>query len=1026
MTLTSNQASDPVESPVGSGRHYLTLLFSDLSGSTRLAHEMEAEHYAAVLATVRGAYQDTIRQHGGLIVRVQGDGLLAMFGYPRAREDDGRRAVDAALDLHDKVKLLRPVGPELTDISLSLHTGIHSGLVLVEAGDIERGRFELLGPVPNIAAHLSNVAGPHEILVSEETLGPASHFFTTEQPRRVLVKKGGISLHVFSVQARADVATRFEARARRGLAPFVGRRLELDVLESHLGDVIAGRSRSVALCAVPGLGKTRLAEEFLLRAAQRHCQIYRGYCESYLSAEPLQPFLQMLRTIFRLAHGTSAQDAAASVDAILGQIDPALLVHRAEYLRALSLGETKHPAAEQMSGALRDLFSVLAARQPLVMFIDDWQWADDASNQALAAIRDLGDRALLVVLATRAIKRDDIPATVSVLVLEPLTPVEAAETIGQLLPGVDPFVATEISRYSGGNPLFIEELCHDAAHDDTPLRPKSMHGAAAWLNQLVESRVQRLPAAQAEIVRAAAVIGNVVPVWLLERITGCKEDDPLVRGLAEQDFVFPGESPGTLRFKHGITRDVIYNLVGFKTRQAMHLRTAEALLQQGAVAAPEEAYEALAYHFAAGGGALQAAHYAELAADKAVAASALDRAKTQYRAALSALDRLAPTLELSRRWISVAQRMGLVCVFDASRSDLAIFERAVALATKIGDAGAIARSTYWLGFISYSLGEAKTAIGHCELALELAQRVGDEPLAVQILATLGQAHTATSNYDRALELLDNAIAVKRRHRSGRRTTVGLAYALVCRGCVFGDRGQFALAYECFEEAMAGLMGVTHEIGTTIYGWRGAVLLWQGQWEGARLAAAESARSAELTRSLFQLSVARALGGYADWMIDGQARALQTVADATGWLRPREGGLFQSLNHGWLADGFVSLGRGPNARHHAALALLRGRKRDIIGVAMAYRALARMAAQAGNLAASDRYIALALMVSRVRGSQHEIAVTRLCEAGIAWAHQDGPRVAVLLDQAMPAFEAMGMSWHLGEAARLRSLASSQAG
>jgi class 3 adenylate cyclase/tetratricopeptide (TPR) repeat protein len=1028
MTDAASEESDGVDP----GRRYLTLLFADLSGSTAMAAAVEAEHYAALLAKLRRAYQDTIRKHGGMVVRMQGDGVLAMFGYPKTREDDGRRAVEAALDLHQVVRALPPPVPAAATSGLALHTGIHSGLVLVAAGDIERGRFELLGSAPNIAARLSDAAQPHEILVSEETLGPAVHFFAAQASRQLLLKGRPEPLTVVCIQARAEVATRFEARARRGFAPFVGRRAELEALDSALQDAMTGGARFVAILAAAGMGKTRLTEEFARRAAQRDCRIHRGYCESYLSAEPLQPFLQMLRALFRLPHRVSAVDAAQSVDAILATIDPALASHRGEYLRALSLDAGDGPATTRSTpqatiAALRDLFASLASRQPLVIFIDDWQWADDASNQVLTALRGLGRCPMLVLLATRGFGRRGASALVEQTIeLAPLTEGEAAQTIGQMLPQADPFVAAEISKYSGGNPLFIEELCHSAAHDDSPRRLGHVHGSAAWLNHLVESRVERLPAPQAEIVRAAAVIGNVIPSWLLERITGCSENDPVLHALAERDFLFPGEQPGTLRFKHGITRDVIFDSVGLHARTAMHLRIADALVQEHDTGVREESYEALAYHYAGGGNTPQAAHYAELAGNKALAASALDRAKQQYRAALAALDQLAPSAERSQRWVAIALRLALACVFDASRGDLAIFERAVVLATETGDAAAIARARYWLGFISYSLGEAQAAIAHCEVALAAAQRGNDGPLAVQIGATLGQAYTAACHYDRALELLDDAIAVKRRHRSGKHTTVGLAFSLVCRAYVLGDRGLFAQAHECFDEALSCVVGVTHEIVTSIHGWRSAVLLWQGQWGQARSAADESARIAELTGSLFQLSMARAMGGYAAWMLDRDPASLAEIAEATTWLGPRRTGLYRSLNHGWLAEGHASLGQRAEARHHAALALLRARKRDLIGVAMTYRALARLSSDAGDDKAADRCIALALRTARMRESAHELAVTRWCEAAIAQSRGQWSRSAALLDQAMPAFESMGMVWHFSAATQLRQAASSRAG
>lgn len=955
------------------------MLFADLSRSTELAGAMEAEHYAALLAALRGAYQDTMSQHGGMVVRVQGDGLLAMFGHPLTREDDGRRAVEAALDLHQRVRELRVPLPH--GEALSLHTGIHAGLVLIGAGDIERGRFELLGPVPNIASRLSDAAAPHEILVSEETLGPASRFFSTGAPRQLRVKGREAPILVYTVDARAGLAARLKGGTARGPAPFVGRRAELEQLQQQLAQAMAGRTRSAMVAGAPGMGKTRLVEQLLGQAAQQGCRVLRGYCESDLGAEPLQPFHHMLQ-------------------ALPGETPP------------------------RTTTGFVELFARMAETQPLLLFIDDSQWADDASKQVLAALGKLQAARLLLLQSSRAgaseiaLARSAVPLSCSIN-LGPLSKAEAAEAIAARLPHADPFVADEIARHAGGNPLFIEELCHSAARGDSARRGAHgrLHDGAGWLNHLVESRVQHLPPEQAEVVRVAAVIGNVIPAWLLKRITGQGESSPQLQGLAEQDFLFPGERAGTLRFKHGITRDVIYDSVGLHARQRLHLRIAGALQRHSAEAAQDEALEALAYHFDAGGDSTQAAHYAELAGDKALAASALDRARAQYRAALAALDRMPLLAADARRWIAIMQRLGMVCVFDPSRSELALSERAVRLAEQYGDVGTIARTRYWHSYISYSIGDARSAIRHGELALAEAAQAGDEPLAIQIVATLGESHTAAAQYERALPLLDQAIAIKRQHRSGRRTNVGLAFSLVCRAYALGDRGEFDQAMTSFDDALDCIVGVTHQIGATTQGWRSAVLLWRGHWAEARAAAEESGRIAEATRSLSQLSIARAMAGYASWMLERTPESLQAIVEATAWLAPRESGLFRSLNHGWLAEGLGEVGRRREARHHAAAALQRGRALDLIGVAMSYRALARDAAAQQHFQAAQRYVALAYKTAGRRESAHEHAVTQLCEAEIALQQDQPQRASQLLDSAGAAFEAMGMGWHLGQVQRL---------
>ena len=216
MTFPATAAG--ADSATEGSRHYVTLLFSDLSRSTELAGAMEAEQYAALLSTLRIAYQEAVPRWGGTIVRVQGDGLLAMFGHPVAQEDAGRRAVEAAIALHQAVRRLAPRLPE--GFSLQLHTGIHAGLVLIGAGDIERGRFELMGTVPNIAARLSEAAGPHEIVVSDETLGPARRFFGASAPSMLSVKGRETPILVYRIEALAQAAAgaagpRPSARAHR-------------------------------------------------------------------------------------------------------------------------------------------------------------------------------------------------------------------------------------------------------------------------------------------------------------------------------------------------------------------------------------------------------------------------------------------------------------------------------------------------------------------------------------------------------------------------------------------------------------------------------------------------------------------------------------------------------------------------------------------------------------------------------------------------------------------------------------------
>ena len=1010
-SVEQERASKDDARPPG-GRYRLSVLFSDLCDSTALSGLLEAEEYDDVLAHLRQGYDAVIARHGGTVVRIQGDGLLAILGYPLPREGDGRRAVEAALQLHEvaaRIPLPRRAGlPE----GLRLHSGIHAGLVLVKGGDTLVGLLELVGHAPNIAARLSAEAGRDEVLVSDETLGPARSLFDTGPVRRLRVQGHDLPIDCWPVLGRQGGAPA-SVRPAATRQAFVGRRHELQLLEARLGEMLGGSTRQIALVGPPGVGKTRLASEFLQLAAHKGCRVLAGWCDGELDAVPLQPVLQMVRSGLGL---TPDAPVAAALKIIAAALELQGLGEVVPTLMPLLGGQPAAPgAAGSASGpvdpapALARLFATWAERQPLVLFVDDWHWSDAATRQALAAILAASRGAgLMLLVSTRTADASDATMRhLETIPLAPLSPEEGSASIRALLPQVDPFVAEAIYRYSGGNPLFIEEMCHQHAQSAGSPRGPLQPTGAAWLQTMIASRVANLAPPLAELLRTLAVVGNVVPAALLTAATGLGPDDAALAALAERDFVFP-DADGALRFKHGLTRDVIYESVGLRERRALHLRVAEALLRP-ASAGGEAPHEALAYHFGAAGRDAESAHHAELAGDLAAALSALDRAKSLYLAPLSHLKSAGLDRGRVQRWLAIVNKLGLIAVFDASRKDLPVFEEAVRLARELCDPALEARAEYWLGYVLYGLGEGRKSVAHCERAVALAGTGGD-PLAVQIRATLGQAKATVADYAGAEPLLAEAVAIKRSHRRSARAAVGLAYSLVCHASVVGDRGDFDRAHELFDEAWSVVGGTTHEIGASITGWRAVVLGWQGRWAEAVEAAELSTRIAEQTHSLFQFCQGRATGAYAAWMLRGDPHSIDILAESTQWLEPRESGLFRSLDHGWLAECWLHLGDLAKARAHAARALQRARTADLIGVALGCRAMARDAAARRDAVAAHRWLDRARRVAAQRESRHEVACNELCAAEVARAFGDRAAARRAGETAVAAFEHLRMPWH----------------
>jgi ATP/maltotriose-dependent transcriptional regulator MalT len=248
--------------------------------------------------------------------------------------------------------------------------------------------------------------------------------------------------------------------------------------------------------------------------------------------------------------------------------------------------------------------------------------------------------------------------------------------------------------------------------------------------------------------------------------------------------------------------------------------------------------------------------------------------------------------------------------------------------------------------------------------------------------------------------------------------VGSAYSLACKGGVLGDRGLFAQADECFQEALELLGTTPHQVASSVRGWIAVVYMWQGRWEEAIRVGDEHASIAEHVRSRQMVSLGRAITGYARWIVSGRAEALQSVRDATSWMEDRGGAFFVSLNYGWLVDGSVASGQMEEARRHAARLFLRVRQGERLGEAMGCRALARAAVKAGDVAATERYLQWAMRSAEARGSPHERAKTQLCRAEIEIGRGRNGEAKALLDAASRAFEDMRMPWFVERARALR--------
>lgn len=991
------------------------MLFCDLTDSTRIASTLEAEDYQELLRAFRKLYEEVVPRYGGVVAQIQGDGFLAIFGYPEPQESDARRAVQATLELHRQVEALRLDIPMHGRPCFTAHSGIHSGQVLISGGDAARGKFDVTGAAINVAARLSGYAKAGELVVSEETLGPDLMRFRTGECESFVPRGQETPLRVYRVLGEATAGAPLSVGAAwRRRAAFVGRDAEVAVLHGHLRSVALGHSLHVAITAQAGVGKTRLAREFIGGLAADY-EIATAECEGRYRSAPLHPFLQMLRARMGIGPGTPTSHDVSRLQQEFDALGSDMASYRDDLTRALSANpesENGQPVAgERLVRAVLAYLRALSSRRPLVLFVDDAQWADDLSRRTLHALADMRGGRVLALSAMRALSGADALLTqVHVLELPPLDPGHAQLMVQTLVPQASPFDVEQIVSYAGGNSLFIEELCHSLRNGELggPLRLSNQ--GVAWLNVLIESRFSRLSAEQASLARAAAVIGLEVPLWLLTRLTGKTAHDPQLRALAEHDFLTAGAGPDSLRFKHGIVRDVIYESVSARERRQLHRQIAQMVLESVPAGREVDVAEALAYHHEAAGDTESCARYAEMAGDKARTSSALEQAVKQYTVALKALDLMEPSAERDARWIGIAVRVGTAAVYDPSHEQLAPLERAVELARASGDALARAETEFWFGYVTYALGKARTSISRLQQALASAQALGDQGKVVRVEAALGQSLMAAAAYpDAEAYLGPHSVSQSQDNSAGR------AYSIANWSAIQADRGQFSKANAAIESALEPLGDKPRAVTGSVLTLNMLILIWQGRWTEAESLGQRAESVAHRVESLYLLCTSMALRNYAEWRRSRMVGARRKIQHATRILEDRGRELFLSLYHGYLAEIAQHESDGPALRRAVGQALQRARQRDYLGLAMAFRALAREALRRDPTGVrARRALRRADWAAQRRQSVHEQILNLLTRAEVEAELQFPAAAANACREALRLASMIGSAWHCEEA------------
>jgi len=582
-------------------RKMVTVVFADLIGSVSLHERLDAESVRRLMDRYHRTMAAAVERHGGRVVQLLGDGVLAAFGVPRVAEDDAVRAVRAGVEMQSAYRaLVRELGAPLADVGLRV--AVNTGEVVV--GDDETA---VIGDPTNVAARLQHEAHDGDVIVGESTQPLVAEHVTLAP------------LGTFALRGRAEAVDAYrvvslERPASARATPFVGRDAELRRLWSAYDDAIAAPgARLAVLLASPGLGKSRLLGELERRAGQR-ATVLSARCDAAGGAT-FAPIADALRAHLRLGDGSSA-DALRAALATLPAADDAERARIAAGVGALVAGTPAAP--EETFFAVRRLLAVLAAERPVVLSIDDVHWAEPLLLDLVEhLVQWSAGVPLLIVVAARPELRDLRPSltvpggTVSELVTLGALDAGAATRLAAAIAGGAELPAALVGRVlaaSEGHPLFLAELVRMLVQDGTLRRDGDRWVTTVELAKLdmpptiqvlLAARIERLAPDERAVLERAAVIGRQFSRGAVAHLLPDVEDlDARIAALERSELIEPDPArhlgEPALRFHHVLIRDAAYRRVLKETRAELHERLADWIAARGGDGTEHE--ETLGWH----------------------------------------------------------------------------------------------------------------------------------------------------------------------------------------------------------------------------------------------------------------------------------------------------------------------------------------------------------------------------------------------------------------------------------------------
>lgn len=775
---------DAAQAGAESSVRLATVLFGDVQGFTAMSERLPPEEVTDIMNACFDVLGGPIIKYEGTIDKYVGDAIMARFGAPKAHEDDPVRAIHAALEMQQALEAFAVKLQQSRGFELKMRIGINTGQVLAgEVGAAAFKQFTLMGNTVNLASRLEHEAEPGSALVGETTYRLARHAFDFKaMPPMSIRGQSELIRSYVPLRPLVGMTSSRSSRSGRRLA-LVGREQELRRLDRHLEAVYQGQGRLVSLVGEPGVGKSRLVEEFWARHQHENLvQIYAS-APSFGESIPysmLTSFIRGLIVSRDLDREITPQELRHWVTELLAEqrgegawsVADAIAVF-GDMLDIASPGATDVSHLEAKSrqamliNTLRASLGSLSRRQPLLIILEDLHWVDSASLSIFQQIvTGVESRPIMVLLTHRPYflhpwtsLRFSHRIDVGELALPDARALLAAFFGSNAMPAT---VGERVMEKAGGNPFFLEQLLNNLIDSGAveqrggtwvPAAPGSDFIVPDTIQEIVQARIDGLPRGPRFTLEVAAVIGRVFPYRVLEEVVGADRDiQGHLRQLVEQDFVYQKSLVPELEytFKHSLTHDVVYNALPEARRRGLHERVAEVI---ETLNASHEQLPLLAAHYDKTTNREKSIESHLAAAQWARERYANDEAIQFYQHALDLLDD-APH---DHRMLTVLEALGDI---HESLSDFekaqASFERARAGAQAAGDQARLYRK---LGDVAASRGHFPQALASYHQAEELLGQGTSPEEQVSVWLALARMDRSRGVLEPAREICRRALAV---------------------------------------------------------------------------------------------------------------------------------------------------------------------------------------------------------------------------------------------------------------------------